>query len=232
MSEPLTPEALRAAFRKGADAGATAEGAAVSSAAPSVPTRAVTRSPTPIVNRYPGLCATCGFRVEVGAGVATVNAASKWQVSHHAGRCPSTPATPTAPDNPAVASITAGNGQVYIGPMPGIYTLETDSGHTTFRIRVQPTTSDFAPGSTVLEYLTGPDNTSDYTGFAFVKGGRLNVWRRFKEGHDDLLADAREFLEAPDAAVVARTCIRCSRLLTTPESVAAGIGPRCETLGW
>jgi hypothetical protein len=102
----------------------------------------------------------------------------------------------------------------------------------TFRIRTQPDDSSFAPGKRVLSLLTGPDNTSDYTGFAFVEGNRVQVWRS-KLG-TKFEAYAR-FIERLDyhrdhhgiEVYWAALCRRCNRQLTTVDSIRSGIGPTC-----
>ena len=69
-------------------------------------------------------------------------------------------------------------------------------------------------------------------GFAFLNGTRLAVWRRFTEGHDGLVADAREFLADPSKAEMAARCIRCNKTLSTPESIRTMMGPHCREKGW
>ena len=140
---------------------------------------------------------------------------------------------PEAPVVPAGHVSVESNGQTYVGVAPGTYTLETAQGHRTFRIRVQRTNAKFAPGRTLIEYLSGADNEGDYTGFGFInQGSVLKPWKRFEEGNTALLADAREFLAHPERATAALNCIRCNALLTTPESLARGMGPKCASKGW
>lgn len=115
-------------------------------------------------------------------------------------------------------------------PWPGIYTVETDEGHTTFRIELQASDAKFAPGSTVISLLVGPDNTADYTSFGFVKAGRLHPFKSFRS-HEGLIEKANLFLRDPEAALVAKHCARCNRVLTTPESIASGMGPECSKRG-
>jgi hypothetical protein len=189
---------------------------------------------TPVrANKYAGTCLICSTRVEEGAGSLDKDATGKWVTSHLPGQCPKeeepVPASTTA--NPAQAVIKAVTGQVYTGVHPGIYTLETPQGHRTFRVRVQGTDDNFAPGQTIIEFLSGPDNTRDYTGFGFLKGQRLNVWAKHRE-NTDLVDDALVFLADPASALEAATCIRCNATLTTPESVAVGMGPTCRNKGW
>ena len=121
--------------------------------------------------------------------------------------------------------------------------------HRTFRIRTWKGRDGQPPR--VVDLLTGPNNTQDYTGFAFLNEPQLavTVWRRFRGGPtgpsqwDRLAEVVRVVAFGPDGAdhpamrghpwlaglevSVARACRRCNRLLTTPESVAAGIGPEC-----
>lgn len=115
----------------------------------------------------------------------------------------------------------------------GFYTLvEGAEGHRTFKVTYQPSDADFAPGATIISFLSGPDNEHDYTSFGFVKSGpTLAVWRRFA-GSEALVADAQAFLADPDAALVAQRCARCGHKLTTPESVERQLGPDCAALGW
>jgi hypothetical protein len=114
---------------------------------------------------------------------------------------------------------------------PGTYTLPTLEGHRTFKVIVQRPDAEFAPGQTILAYLSGSDNESNYTSFAFIRGNRLSVWNRFK-GNEALIRDAEAFLADPDSAEAARNCLYCGRKLTTLESIARGIGPECNKKGW
>jgi len=116
----------------------------------------------------------------------------------------------------------------------GFYTIVTGNSHRTFRVRTNDKDSAFAPGRQVIGYLYGPDNSSDYINFAFVGQGRIFPWKRFSTGYDHILAAARYLVEGDqDAAgkmyaVQSGCCYRCNRLLTTPESIAAGLGPYCR----
>src|SRR4051812_652590 len=73
----------------------------------------------------------------------------------------------------------------------GTYTIEnaTKGGHRTFRIRTQKADAKFAPGERVLSLLTGPDNTSDFSGFAFVKADRVVLWAKKKTPHNEIYAN-------------------------------------------
>lgn len=168
-------------------------------------------------NAYPGRCSNCDGLVEAGQGLLGPKEGGRWTVLHK-GQCPLPLAEPES--GPTV--------EVH----PGIYTLETNHGHRTFRVVLQGPDAGFAPGKTVLEYLAGSDNDGDYRGFAFIKGGRLQVWNRFRtERFGGLLRDAEDFLRDPEAALEAKHCLRCGRTLTTPDSIAAGMGPECYKRG-
>jgi hypothetical protein len=108
-----------------------------------------------------------------------------------------------------------------------------DVGHRTFRLRTQGPEEDFAPGKQVIAYLSGRDNTKDYTGFGFVHpGGRLQVWNAHR-ANKALAAQARDLLDdlpakvADGRVLLAAHCFRCHHLLTVPTSVYAGLGPDC-----
>lgn len=125
--------------------------------------------------------------------------------------------------------------QVHTEVWPGRYTVETPGDHFTFRVEVQPTDAEFAPGKTVLALLTGPDNTErgDYTSFAFVVGGKIRVWGSKKTWVSEAtLAAAAQLLSDPDSAIKVKHCIRCNADLTVPSSVAQGMGPTCIKKGW
>lgn len=120
----------------------------------------------------------------------------------------------------------------------GYYTVTSrteGAPHRTFRVRTQPSNASFAPGETVINLLTGPDNEQDYRGVAFLKpSGRVFLWRRFK--HDSALARAIEALvDDPSAAgelyaLESNRCCRCNRRLTVPASIHRGLGPVCAGL--
>jgi len=109
----------------------------------------------------------------------------------------------------------------------GTFTLTTEYGHRTFRTAVQPADAKFAPGETIISYLAGSDNESDYVGFGFVKqGGVVKVWKRFSE-NAELLREAEVALAGGDDVQFAQRCLMCNRMLTTPSSISNLIGPEC-----
>lgn len=141
-------------------------------------------------------------------------------------------------------------------PQNGFWTISSSrSGeHRTFRIRTLSKDSKFAPGERTIGLLTGPDNTSAYKDFGFVTTDGINVWRRFQKGGQEanggaycngrmsafefyarvawgLLVenDASPFRAAGYSVEGHGTCVKCGRMLTTPESIELGIGPVCAS---
>lgn len=128
-------------------------------------------------------------------------------------------------------------------PLQGYQSLLTHNGkftvkslrtgeHWTFQVRTQPDDADFAPGKRVLSLLTGPDNTNDYKGFAFVEEGGVKLWSRcdteLYRKYAAMLEKLHEHAAEGRAEVfVSCSCRVCNRTLTTPESVQSGIGPVC-----
>lgn len=84
----------------------------------------------------------------------------------------------------------------------------------------------------VVGYLSGPSNTTHYTGFGFVRGKRYSAWPRF--AHKDNLRRAVNYLidEGWRVAGVAYAeesgnCCFCNKVLTTDESRHYKYGPEC-----
>lgn len=125
----------------------------------------------------------------------------------------------------------------------GRYTIKNrDTGeHRTMEIKTQAQDAKFAAGQRILSLLTGPNNEADYTGFAFVNEGGIQVWKSKRapagpktqwewyaeilwslalDGGFSRFADRYEFL-------MEGRCVRCNRVLTEPESIKTGIGPIC-----
>jgi Family of unknown function (DUF6011) len=186
-------------------------------------------------NKFPGFCATCHQRVEADAGILGEKVNGKYTIKHKPGQCPE--ARPSefraepkreVPNSGFLASLV---NRDRINPAPGLYTVDNGSGHTTFCVYAQPEDRDFAPGKTLLKRLTGSDNSSDYTTVGFLQGGKLVLFKRYRPVTGappaQWLIDARTLLTDPEAVLTAKHCIKCNRTLTTPESIAAGIGPDC-----
>lgn len=109
----------------------------------------------------------------------------------------------------------------------GIYTVEDDQGHVTFRLRTQKADDDFMGGRQLVGYLTGADNDHDYTTIGHLtETGTARVWRKHQS--KERIVDAlRTLLADPEAAVKAVHCFACHRTLTVPASVHDGLGPEC-----
>jgi hypothetical protein len=101
----------------------------------------------------------------------------------------------------------------------------------TIRVGDCPDHFTVKPGTQLLSFLNGPDNTSDYTGFAFLSGRKVSIWRKFQTA--DALRHAADLLVADPmtsaAEYVKRSnrCFVCNRPLTVEKSIDAGIGPIC-----
>lgn len=115
--------------------------------------------------------------------------------------------------------------------------------HRTFKIRTQDKDASFAPGKRVVALLTGTENDADssYTGFAFIDDEGVHVWEKYRgQGLWEIYADMLWTLSLDGAnspwaqkgftIMGEGRCIRCNRLLTTPESIQNGIGPVCAGL--
>lgn len=118
----------------------------------------------------------------------------------------------------------------------GFYTVSTGETHRTFRVHTQAQDADFAPGKQIIGYLRGGDNQRDYTSFAFIVNGHLQVWKRFQAGKYLAIETARFLVEDRESqeaagkmyAMESGNCYRCNRLLTDPVSIQLGIGPTCR----
>lgn len=117
----------------------------------------------------------------------------------------------------------------------GTYTLVFEDDRRTLRLRSADWAKDLPPGSQVAEFLSGADNESDYTGFAFIVKGQPRVWKRFRD--DQLIVTALRALLGLDEEAVKEAgyryalessrCYRCNRTLTVPASIHRGLGPVC-----
>lgn len=206
---------------------------AAPAAAPARPTFA-RRSASPKPNIYGGYCTKCNGYVVAGAGCLGPKVAGKWTVLHT--ECPSAEAEfppPVASRRPEPISVlrTADG----TDPHPGIYTVDHGAaGHSTFRVYAQAEDADFMPGKLLLELLTGSDNTGSYTSMGRIEGGTFIPWKKNRqaEGNEaQWFQDLRVLLSNPEAVLEAKNCLVCNRILSTPESIAAGIGPTCSTRG-
>lgn len=117
----------------------------------------------------------------------------------------------------------------------GFYTvLLPGDKHRTFRLQTQGPDASFAPGKQIIGFLAGSDNTHDYVNFAFIIDGEIKLWRRFLHGYEMVVGAACYLVSGNHAdeagkmyAKESGNCYICNRMLTTPESLAVGIGPTC-----
>ena len=117
----------------------------------------------------------------------------------------------------------------------GIYTVVFDGNgedYVTLRL-VDNFVPDAPKGSQVAQWLIGPDNDQDYRGFAFVRGTRVFMWRRYANNERlrralELLLSTEDFgAYGLEYAKRSGNCWRCGRTLTVPLSISRGIGPIC-----
>lgn len=131
----------------------------------------------------------------------------------------------------STASEAEENGTIFTPAPNGIYTIAFGSEHVTLRLK-DDWRDDAPEGGKVAYFLSGTDNESSYTGFAFVSCTRFSVWRKYR--NNSRIANALEMLLTGNwrgfgkaYALTSGNCYICNRLLTTPDSIEAGIGPIC-----
>lgn len=88
-------------------------------------------------------------------------------------------------------------------------------------------------GTRVLQYLSGSDNDTAYTGFAWMLPDRVVLWKKFQDNAKfeiacELVTDRERFMDAGQAyALASNNCYKCGHTLTVPASICAGLGPIC-----
>jgi len=103
--------------------------------------------------------------------------------------------------------------------------------YRTLRVKDCPDHFTVKAGTQLIEFLNGPDNTKDFAGFAFLAGRKVSIWKKYRNARD-LSAAADRLVADPMSAAAeyvkrSNRCFVCNRPLTTPESIARGIGPIC-----
>lgn len=123
----------------------------------------------------------------------------------------------------------------------GTFTIHSPAGgHRTFQIKTAK--AGKLKGSRILALLTGPNNSDDYTGFGFVTDQGISLWSRFRNTGDwakyaEMLwslateGESSRYYALGYRLLASSLCLRCNRKLTTPESLARGIGPECAQIG-
>lgn len=119
-----------------------------------------------------------------------------------------------------------------------VFTVASPVKHFTFRVR-QPK-KDGAPAPHFLQVLTGPDNTRDFTYLGILRrDATVTLTKASPCTKQDVRVQVAEWavrqllagkpLPAGYAIHHEGRCCRCGRVLTTPQSVTAGIGPECAS---
>lgn len=122
----------------------------------------------------------------------------------------------------------------------GTYTVclnGDENDRVTIRIKTHWEEDAASRGELVATYLMGPENESDYQGFAFIRDGRAFPWAKYRRHDNSRLTIALEYLihmDPSDRATAGYTwaiesgrCYRCGRELTVPASIRRGLGPHC-----
>lgn len=135
-----------------------------------------------------------------------------------------------------LAGVTPTHGETMPVRVPnGTYTVPINDGgdYRVIKLTDCPERYNKPAGTQIAAYQSGPDNDADYTGFAFVTGANMQLWRKFHSAIQIThalnklltLGKAQEFGKL--WAMTSERCYICGRTLTTPLSKAAGIGPDC-----
>lgn len=146
------------------------------------------------------------------------------------------PSAPLAQPTPAPALF---NDDVlsYILAGRATFTLESDAtgNRHTFKITQADARDPQDAPAWFVAHLTGPDNESSYQYLGLIKEGTYRPnYRRVAEDAPSQKAAVwflkRVLANQPTPGLTlhkGRTCARCGRLLTTPQSIALGLGPEC-----
>lgn len=114
----------------------------------------------------------------------------------------------------------------------GTFTVVMEGEHITLRVEVCD--SGNLKGKTIVSFLSGPDNTRDFTGFAFWNQEResLAMWKKFADNQklkQAVYAILNDQIGAGEAyALESGNCFLCNRKLTVPASLHRGMGPICS----
>jgi hypothetical protein len=146
---------------------------------------------------------------------------------------------------PTVASPVIPNQQpTKVSPLcpDGYYTvvLNEKGDYRTLRLRtIKPDDLGTKPiGTQIASYLSGADNETNYTRFAFIFGDRVGIFANHKADTTSAKAlDTLLKLNSDDRAdcgqayaLESGNCWRCGRKLTVPASISRGLGPDCAAI--
>lgn len=91
-----------------------------------------------------------------------------------------------------------------------------------------------------VSYLSGPENSSDYTYLGMIRGGKFSTTKASNRLINSQVYKAFRWVweHLSNGQMPPKTelwhegrCGRCGHLLTVPESIESGIGPVCESKG-
>lgn len=129
----------------------------------------------------------------------------------------------------------------------GTWTIQNEETgeHRTFRISTKQ--KGVLKGKMVVSLMTGTDNESHYTAFAFLNDNKIYVWKRLRgsskpSAYDvyahmlgialsasvDAGQDSVEILGRIYRVILADYCRRCGKMLTNPQSCDLHVGPECR----
>jgi len=120
-----------------------------------------------------------------------------------------------------------------------IFTVSNGLKHYTFKVRQPKKDSPY-----FVNMLTGPQNTSDYTymGIFNPTWNKVILTKKSKYTNESQPVNVFNWAmkvvkfdqKLPEGYSIQHEgkCCRCGRTLTTPESIANGIGPECAKKGW
>lgn len=124
-----------------------------------------------------------------------------------------------------------------------IFTVTSKTGeYYTYKVEHSTGSENFAP-AWFVQLLTGPDNTSDYSylGLLDAKTGAVRLTKKSRYSDDSLPVKVIRWAlgmvwsdkPLPEGYAIEHMglCGHCGRALTTPESLAIGIGPKCRKMG-
>lgn len=184
-------------------------------------------------SKFAGCCFRCNQAIAVGEEIAWYpNRPRRENTSHK--YCPPMPEKPIIKE---VIKEEVTNKNVLPSLPDGHFTVVFEFRgrriSRTLRLKTQPENASFAPGKQIIALLTGCDNEKDYTGFGFVRGNYLGVWKS-KITMQEAIAAANVLLEKDSYKEAAKAyvlesgrCCRCNRLLTVEQSIERSMGPVC-----
>lgn len=121
----------------------------------------------------------------------------------------------------------------------GTYTIVLDEtgDYRTIKLSDVPESYGKPQGTQIASFLSGSDNETNYTGFAFVTGTQFIIWKSLlaksaiplRKALTILLSAERETqIDMGHAyAIESNKCFICGRTLTVPTSLHRGMGPIC-----